>query len=81
MSYLNEFTIVQYNDNGLGDAYKHALWNALGAAKLSQGLIKELMDANEDKPFEYPLQYKEKIWIYSIIKWAGILAPKVLSCL
>jgi hypothetical protein len=56
--YFEETTMVQYN--GLGDAYRHALWNALGAAKLGQALIKQLTDAHEDKPFEYPQQYKEK---------------------
>lgn len=55
--YFEESTLVQYN--GLGDAHRHALWNAIGAVKLGQELMKQLADAHENKPFDYTLQYKE----------------------
>lgn len=36
---------VQYN--GKGDAYRHALWNALGSAKLGETLMEQLTNAHE----------------------------------
>ncbi|EMY82004.1 hypothetical protein pgond44_05680 [Psychroflexus gondwanensis ACAM 44] len=56
--YFEETVLVQYN--GVGDAYRHALWNALGAAKLGENLMEQLSSAHEEIPFEYPHHYKEK---------------------
>ncbi|WP_019039695.1 DUF6973 domain-containing protein [Psychroflexus tropicus] len=56
--YFEDTPMVQYN--GKGDAYRHALWNALGAAKLGESLMEQLASAHEEKPFEYPYHYKEK---------------------
>ena len=53
-SYLaQEYALVYFGDsihvqyNGKGDAYRHALWNAIGAAKLGTNLMKQLSDAHE----------------------------------
>jgi len=46
--------------NGIGDAYRHALWNALCTVRLGETLTEQLTTAHEEKPFEYPLQSKEK---------------------
>jgi hypothetical protein len=43
--YFENTIKVQYN--GKGDAYRHALWNALGAAKLGPTLMEQLTNAHE----------------------------------
>lgn len=45
--------------NGKGDAYRHALWNALGAKRLGNTLMEELATAHEDKLPSYEYSYKE----------------------
>lgn len=56
--YYENIPQVQYN--GKGDAYRHALWNALGAAKLGSATMEQLTSAHEEKPFTYPYHYMEK---------------------
>jgi len=43
--YFEDTIKVQYN--GKGDAYRHTLWNALGAAKLGANLMEQLASAHE----------------------------------
>jgi len=43
--YFENSIKVQYN--GKGDAYRHTLWNALGAAKLGETLMEQLTNAHE----------------------------------
>lgn len=45
--------------NGLGDAYRHAFWNALSTIRLGETLTEQLTTAHEDKPSTYPYNYKE----------------------
>ncbi len=49
-------------NNGIGDAYRHALWNALCTVKLGETLTEQLTTAHEDKPAPtgYSNYYKEK---------------------
>lgn len=48
---------MQYN--GLGDAYRHALWNALATVKLGEILTEQLTSAHENRAPDYPFEYKE----------------------
>jgi len=45
--------------NGIGDAFRHAYWNALGARRLGDSLMEDLATAHEDKPPSYEYKYKE----------------------
>jgi len=45
--------------NGKGDAFRHALWNALNAIDLGYSLAERLTTAHEQKPASYPYSYKE----------------------
>ncbi|WP_350293268.1 hypothetical protein [uncultured Croceitalea sp.] len=44
--------------NGKGDAYRHALWNALSAKRIGSFLTKQLTTAHEEKPHTYAFQGK-----------------------
>jgi len=50
--YFENSLKVQYN--GKGDAYRHTLWNALGAAKLGETLMEQLTNAHEVPDFGQP---------------------------
>jgi hypothetical protein len=45
--------------NGLGDAYRHALWNGYCSITLAGNLGEQLTTAHEDRPSSYPYNYKE----------------------
>lgn len=45
--------------NGKGDAYRHALWNALTSLLIGSDLANQLTTAHEEKPFLYQYHYKE----------------------
>ena len=45
--------------NGIGDAFRHALWNGLCVLTLSGNLGEQLTTAHENKPSQYPFNYKE----------------------
>lgn len=45
--------------NGLGDAYRHALWNALCTFDLGMELTESLTTAHENQPSTHPYDYKE----------------------
>jgi hypothetical protein len=45
--------------NGKGDAFRHALWNGYCALTLAGNLGEQLTTAHENKPSEYPFNYKE----------------------
>lgn len=48
--------------NGKGDAYRHALWNALATRYLGANKTAQLTSAHENKPIDpnNPFEYKEK---------------------
>jgi hypothetical protein len=46
--------------NGLGDAYRHALWNALGAKRLGNTVMEQLATAHEDIEPDYEYRFKEQ---------------------
>lgn len=45
--------------NGIGDAFRHALWNGLCVLTLAGNLGEQLTTAHENKPSQYPFNYKE----------------------
>lgn len=45
--------------NGKGDAFRHALWNGLCALTLAGNLGEQLTTAHENRPSQYPFNYKE----------------------
>lgn len=45
--------------NGIGDAFRHALWNGLCALTLGSNLGEQLTTAHENKPSQYTFNYKE----------------------
>jgi hypothetical protein len=45
--------------NGKGDAYRHALWNALSTLLIGSSLTEQLTTAHEDKPPTYLYSNKE----------------------
>ncbi|SHG75157.1 hypothetical protein SAMN05444483_12710 [Salegentibacter echinorum] len=45
--------------NRKGDAVKHTLWNALSTNYIGASLTKQLTDAHEEIPYDYPNHYKE----------------------
>ena len=45
--------------NGKGDAFRHAYWNALASQSLGVNTTKLLTTKHEEKPSEYPYNYKE----------------------
>jgi uncharacterized membrane protein YgcG len=46
--------------NGRGDAYRHALWNALSAGFFGSSLAEDLTTAHENQPSQYTFNYMEK---------------------
>ncbi len=45
--------------NGKGDAYRHALWNALSTKRIGSVLTENLTDAHENRVSGYPFEFKE----------------------
>jgi hypothetical protein len=45
--------------NGKGDAYRHAMWNALGVKRLGEELMEQLATLHEDQEPWYDFEYKE----------------------
>lgn len=52
--------------NGKGDAFRHCLWNALGAAKLGKSLMSQLSNAHEVyDPGETPRPLEKSMDLYN----------------
>lgn len=47
-------------NNGIGDAFRHACWNAVASELIGEELTAQLTTAHEEITFTYPLQYKVK---------------------
>lgn len=45
--------------NGKGDAYRHALWNALSTKRIGKVLTENLTDAHENRIPGYSFEFKE----------------------
>ena len=45
--------------NGIGDAYRHALWNGYSSLAIGRDLTEQLTTAHESKFSTYPFNYKE----------------------
>jgi hypothetical protein len=46
--------------NGIGDAFRHAYFNALNVIDLGESQAEALATAHEDRPFTYPNNFKER---------------------